>query len=128
MANLQSISYPFDQHYLSSAFENAKQVFAKPYAVGDLYVFSKAACFVQVLDSKDGVHAPSTTYPGRVYPIAAGGYVFRSWHGDGYQFKNGLWVGAYSTADLAVAGGAPDSGNVIWIETNYRRGRLPNAS
>ena len=134
MSQLQSQGYPFDQEYISGAFENAVQCFAKAQGLGDIYVLATASCFVLVLDSADGPHAPSGANKGRIYPIALapvpaiqGGYVFRSWHGRGRDFAKGLWVGAYSTAALAAAGGAPDLGNILWIEANYGRGRIPNA-
>ena len=127
MAHLQSQSYPFDQEDISQAFENAVQCFTKAQGLGDIYLLATANVFVLVQDSADGPHAPGAVNKGRIYPIAANNYMFRSWHGRGRDFAKGLWVGAYSTAALAAAGGAPDAGNVLWVEANYGRGRLPNA-
>lgn len=127
MAQLQSQSYPFDQEYISAAFENAVQCFSKAQGLGDIYVLATAQVWVLVQDSNNGPHAPSNVNKGRIYPIPAGNYIFRSWHGRGRDFALGLYVGAYSTAALAAAGGAPDAGNVLWIEANYGRGRIPNA-
>lgn len=130
MAQLQSQSYPFDQEYVSNAHENAVTCFAKAQGLGDIYIFNDggAAVYVLVQDSADGNHAPSALHKSRIYPVSSGGYVFRSWHGRGRDFALGLYVGAYSTAALAEAGGAPDAGNVLWIEANYGRGRIPNAA
>lgn len=131
MALLQSQTYPFDQEYISSAFENAVTCFSKAQALGDIYVFNSGGgtIYVLVQDSADGRHAPSAIYKSRIYPIAPGGYVFRAWHGRGRDFANGLFVGAYSTAALAAAAGvAPDAGAVLWVEANYGRGRIPNAA
>jgi hypothetical protein len=133
MAQLQSQSYPNDQHYLSAALENAVTVFAKAQSLGDIYIISSAAAIVYVLvmDSADGNHAQSAAgHPSRIYPVepaSAGAFLFRSWHGTGQDFAKGLYVGAYSTLALAIAGGAPDAGAVLEIEANYRRGRIPNA-
>ena len=130
---MQSQSYPNDKHYLSAALENAVQVFAKAYSLGDIYIMSGAAALVYVLvmDSSDGNHAQSVAgHPSRIYPVepaSAGAFLFRSWHGVGQDFSKGLYVGAYSTLALAIAGGAPDAGAVLEIEANYRRGRVPNS-
>ena len=127
MSQLQSQSYPFDQEYISTAFENAVQAFSKAQGLGDVYLFATQPVYVLVLDSGNGPHAPSVANKGRIYPVPANGYVFRSWHGRGRDFAKGLWIGAYTTANLAAAGGAPDAGNVLWVEANYGRGRIPNA-
>lgn len=123
-----SISYPADKHYKSTAYENAMQVFATPEKLVNLYVFANAAqeLYLLVLDSNDGVHAPAAANPGTVYPVGGAGqdgYVAIGTHG-GDQFKKGLWVGAYTTAALAVAGGAPDAGNVLWIKADWMRGYI----
>jgi hypothetical protein len=123
---LWSISFPGDQHYKSTAFENGKQVFAKAYALINLYVFSTAAGYIMVLDNPAGPAAPSAANPGTIYPVTAGGYISIATHG-GDQMKSGLYVGLYSTAALAAAGAAPDGGNVMWIKADWRRGNLPNA-
>lgn len=119
-------TYPLDREYISAALENGVQCFAQAQALGDLYVFNGggADVFVLVQDNAAGPGAPGATRKSRIYPVAAGGYVFRSWAGKGRDFGKGLYVGAYSTAALAAAGGAPDAGNVLWVEANYGRGRL----
>jgi hypothetical protein len=123
-----SISYPADQHYRSTAFENGVQVFTTPQKLVNLYAFTTSAAQVYLLVSDDaaGPHAPSATYPAIIYPIAAGGgYVAIGTHG-GDQFKNGLYVGVYSTAALAAAAAAPDGGGVCWLKVDWTRGYLPN--
>ena len=121
-----SVSFPGDQHYKSIVLENGKQVFAKAYALINLYVFSTAAGYIVVLDNAAGPAAPTAVKPGMVYPVTAGGYVAIANHG-GDQHRSGLYIGGYSTAALALAGGAPDLGNTLLIKADWRRGNMPNA-
>lgn len=130
MPTQQSISYTFDEHYISSALENNKQLTAVPKALGDLYVMANANCFLVLLDNAAGPGAPAPTATMRPYPIIIGaplnvGWFSKNWHG-GLDFRNGIYVAAYSTQALAIAGGAPDAGNVLWIEAYWRRGKYNN--
>ena len=129
---LWSIPYPADQHYYSVAAENNVQVFVIPNRLVSVYVLnvSAAEIYVVVSDTAAGPAAPVagniTMYA--IYPCGtagADGYVAISTHG-GDQLKNGLYVAAYTTAAKALAGGAPDAGNVLVIKADWTRGYLPN--
>lgn len=120
-----SIAYPFDQDYTSQSLENGIQLTTIPMALGDLYVLSTAAGFILVQDSATGPVPPPSQHRSRIYPIAAGGYIDRSWHG-GANMRYGVYIGAYSTVALALVADAPDLGNVLLIEAYWRRGNYPN--
>lgn len=115
-----SISSPADQHYHSAALENGVQVAAKALSLVGLYVTNDGGGTVWVLVSDDagGPHGLAAR-TGTIYPCAAlPGDLAISLHG-GEEFRNGLYVGAYSTKALAILGGAPDAGNVLLIKADY---------
>ena len=51
---------------------------------------------------------------------ATGGWFQYSVHA-GQELQNGLWVGIYSTAALALAGGTPDGGNNMFVKADWGR-------
>ena len=53
-----------------------------------------------------------------VTPIASPGWESLEIHG-GDQLIKGLWVGLYSTAALAAAGGDPDAGAVLFVKGDW---------
>jgi hypothetical protein len=122
-----SISYPADEHYKSVALENGVQVVAHPRKVVNIYALNTggATVYLVVLDKTVGPGALAAANPGTIYPILAASYVAVGTHG-GDQFKNGLYLGAYSTAALAIAGGAPDAGNVMLYKADWMKGYLPD--
>ena len=120
MGTRYSLSYPATLHYKSVALENGVQVRAKPLSLVGLYVTNDSANAVWLLVSDDaaGPHGLAAK-PGVVYPIAAvPGDLAIALHG-GEEFASGLWIGAYSTKALAIAGGAPDAGNVLLLKVDY---------
>lgn len=132
MSRLQSVSFPFDEHYVSSAQENNKQLKAQPRALGTLYVQASANCFLVLQDNAAGPGAPGVDQTTRIYPVELAaplnvGWFSMTWHG-GIDFQNGIYLAAYTTLALAIAGGAPDAGNILWIEAYWRRGRFQAAS
>lgn len=116
--------FPADEHHLSAALENGVQVIDKPRSLVNLYVQNSSGATIYLLVSDDaaGPHGIGTK-AGTVYPIAAApGYVAVTTAG-GDQFKNGIYLGAYTTLALAIAGGAPDAGNVLLIKADYTASR-----
>jgi hypothetical protein len=122
---MYSISYPADEHYKSAAAENGVQVIAKPRNLVNLYVLNVSAATVYLLVSDDaaGPHGLAVN-KGTLYPIlAAPGYVAIATHG-GDQFYKGIYIGAYSTAALALAGGAPDGGASLLIKADFTASKI----
>lgn len=125
-----STSYPADEHYHSAALENGVQLTNQAGAVVKgrclvgLYVTNAAAATVYLLVSDDhaGPHGLAVNR-GTVYPIAAEpGDLAVSLHG-GEEFAKGIYLGAYTTKALAIAGGAPDAGAVLLIKADFTAGK-----
>lgn len=120
MKTSYSLSYPADQHYFSKALENAVQVAIKPLSLIGLYITNSSGNTIWVLVSDDaaGPHGIATN-DGTIYPVAAEpGDLAISLHG-GQEFRKGLFIGAYLTKADAIAGGAPNAGNVLLIKADY---------
>jgi hypothetical protein len=120
------ISYPADDGYQSEALENGVQLIKRngdalgACSLVSLYVTNAAAATVYLLVSDDaaGPHGLATN-KGTIYPIAAEpGDVAIAQYG-GEEFRYGIYVGAYTTKALAIAGGAPDAGNVLLIKAGF---------
>jgi len=126
-----SISWPADQKYQSKALANGVQitdgnnVTQKACSLIYLYITNAAAATVYVLVSDDvaGPHGLGAK-AGTIYPVAAEpGDVAVAQHG-GEEFTNGVYIGAYTTKALAIAGGAPNAGNVLLIKAGWTAPKL----
>ncbi len=127
-----SVSYPADEHYNtpSAAFENPSQAVSKPRCLIDLNITntSNGLLWLGIWDCVPaGGSNPAATSGDikllDVKPIAAYGWYEFSVHG-GQDLVNGLWVGAYSTAALARAGGAPDGGAVLMVKCDFTASKV----
>ena len=125
MSHKFSVGVPCDEHYRSKALENGVQAVAHPRKIGQIYALNGGGATVYLLVSDDdaGPHGTAAK-TGTIYPIEAGNYEAIATHG-GDQMEYGLYLGAYSTVALAVAGGAPDAGNVMFYKVDYGAGYLP---
>jgi hypothetical protein len=121
-----SFSWPADQTYRSQALENGVQIkdgngnVQKACSLVYLYVVNGGAAAIYLLVSDDaaGPHAINVK-PGRCHPMTAAPNDFGwSQHG-GEEYRNGIYVAAYTTLVLAIAGGAPDAGNVLLISAGW---------
>lgn len=127
-----SISYPYDESYHTGTVgvlpvppENAVQIITGVRSLGSLSATNTGGAVVwfAVWDAKPNANSnPAATGQNsrllELKPIAAPGWFQFSVHG-GTDLRNGLWVGAYTTAALALAGGAPDAGNVMWYKCEF---------
>ena len=127
-----SISYPCDESYRTGTvgtipvvLENAVQVIPGVRSLGSLSATNTgyAVVWLAVWDAKPnaGSNPAASGSNNRLLecvPVAAPGWFQFSVHG-GTDLRNGLWVGAYSTAALALAGGAPDAGAVMFYKCEF---------
>lgn len=77
--------------------------------------------FVTLTVVKQNADGPNVLGENRLLeliPIAGPGWYQSSVHG-GTDLINGLWVGTYSTAALAIAAGVPDVGAVMYYRADY---------
>jgi hypothetical protein len=139
-----SYSYPWDEIYRTGsrgtfpvAPENAKQLIPGPRSLGSFAVTNVGNNLVWVAYWDTLTTGPNPTpasialsdsYLLNVIPVPAPGYYQASVHA-GTDLIYGLWAGAYSTQALALAGGVPDAGNVLWYKVEYGGTRiLPQVS
>ena len=128
-----SISWPADEHYTSAALENAKQCIGKARCLINFKANNTggALVYLGIWDAlPTGGSNPAATGQDNklidIVPVAGPGWYQFSVHG-GQDLGNGLWVGAYTTAALAIAGGAPDAGAVMFYKVDFTCAKtIPN--
>lgn len=119
------IFYPADEHYNSAALENAKQLISKVRSLISVKATNAGdnQVWLGIWDAKpDNGSNPAATGTNNqlldIAPVAGNGWHQMAVPG-GNDLRNGLWVGAYTTAALALAGGAPDAGNVMFYRVDF---------
>jgi len=125
-----SMSAPADEHYFSAGFENGVQAISHVRSLVNLNITNVSGTpvapnlvWVAIWDAKPnpGSNPAAAGADAKLVdlkPVAGPGWYQFSVHG-GQDLRAGLWVGAYSTAALALAGGAPDAGNVLFVRADY---------
>ena len=121
------IQYPADEKYNSAALENNVQVITAVRSLVSLKATntSGGVVWLGIWDDKPtaGSNPAATGKTSKklldIVPIAAPGWYQYSVMG-GSDLRYGCWVGAYSTAALAIAGGAPDAGAVMFYKVDFK--------
>lgn len=130
-----SVSYPADEHYppessiQTLSIRNATQIFTGARSMVNLYAANTGAGLVWLGVWDDNpIGSPSTGARAdhrliTLAPVAGPGWFQFSVHG-GTDVQFGLWVGAYSTAALALAGGDPDAGDVMFYKADWNASKV----
>lgn len=121
--------YPADEHYFSAAFENGVKAITGVRSlvnvnvtnVGDAPVWLAVWDAAPAAGSNPAAAAEKTLVDLKPLPNL-------DWYQfsvpNGHDLRHGLWIGAYSTAALARAGGAPDAGNVLWLRADWSASKV----
>ncbi|MDE2102334.1 MAG: hypothetical protein KGL39_34125 [Patescibacteria group bacterium] len=121
--------YPADEHYSSAAFENAKQLIGTVRSLVNFKATNTGAAIVWLAlwDDKPVTNPATDGNNDHVLldlvPLSTPG-AFQTSTPHGQDLRLGLWVGAYTTAALALAGGAPDAGNVMFYRADYSAAKV----